>query len=374
MPIYKMKGNKDGKQKYRVRINYVDNLGSAKQLDRVAYGSAEAKELEMKLLYEVKREKPAAKITVGQLYDKYTEAVKADVRETTLNRIESVCKNHILPYMKNKPLNKLTAPVLQDWKTIIANKDISITTKKNIYAYFLALLNWAVKLDYLQTNPLQKLGNFKTADKTSHQNISFYTSDEYLKFAEAAKEYAKEKNTVRAYDYYVFFSIAFYCGLRKGEISALKWSDIDGEYMHITRSIAQKLKGKDRETPPKNRSSVRTLQIPKPLLNILSEHKKRCKQYEKFSEDLRICGGALPLRDTTVEKMNKRFAESAGLKKIRIHDFRHSHVSLLANAGINIQEIARRLGHSDIKMTWNTYAHLYPKEEEKAVEVLNKIV
>ncbi len=374
MPIYKMKGNKDGKQKYRVRINYVDNLGSAKQLDRVAYGSAEAKELEMKLLYEVKQEKPAAKITVGQLYDKYTEAVKADVRETTLNRIESVCKNHILPYMKNKPLNKLTAPVLQDWKTIIANKDISITTKKNIYAYFLALLNWAVKLDYLQTNPLQKLGNFKTADKTSHQNISFYTSDEYLKFAEAAKEYAKEKNTVRAYDYYVFFSIAFYCGLRKGEISALKWSDIDGEYMHITRSIAQKLKGKDRETPPKNRSSVRTLQIPKPLLNILSEHKKRCKQYEKFSEDLRICGGALPLRDTTVEKMNKRFAESAGLKKIRIHDFRHSHVSLLANAGINIQEIARRLGHSDIKMTWNTYAHLYPKEEEKAVEVLNKIV
>lgn len=172
----------------------------------------------------------------------------------------------------------------------------------------------------------------------------------------------------------MFFSIAFYCGLRKGEISALKWSDIDGEYMHITRSIAQKLKGKDRETPPKNRSSIRTLQIPKPLLNILNEHKKRCKQYENFSDDFRICGGALPLRDTTVEKMNKRFAEGAGLKKIRIHDFRHSHVSLLANAGINIQEIARRLGHSDIKMTWNTYAHLYPKEEEKAVEILNKIV
>ena len=80
------------------------------------------------------------------------------------------------------------------------------------------------------------------------------------------------------------------------------------------------------------------------------------------------------MRDTSIENHNKRFAQLAGVKKIRIHDFRHSHVSLLANNGINIQEIARRLGHSKIEMTWNTYSHLYPKEEEKAVEILNKIV
>lgn len=64
----------------------------------------------------------------------------------------------------------------------------------------------------------------------------------------------------------------------------------------------------------------------------------------------------------------------AGVKKIRIHDFRHSHASLLANAGINIQEVARRLGHSRIEMTWNTYSHLYPKEEERAIKVLDEIV
>ena len=72
--------------------------------------------------------------------------------------------------------------------------------------------------------------------------------------------------------------------------------------------------------------------------------------------------------------MNKKFAAMAGVKKIRIQEFRHSHVSLLAHEGINIQEIARRLGHSDIEMTWNTYAHLYQKEEESAVEILDKIV
>jgi integrase len=61
------------------------------------------------------------------------------------------------------------------------------------------------------------------------------------------------------------------------------------------------------------------------------------------------------------------------LKVIRIHDYRHSHVSVLANNGINIQEIARRLGHSKVDMTWNTYSHLYPREEERAVDVLNNI-
>lgn len=154
----------------------------------------------------------------------------------------------------------------------------------------------------------------------------------------------------------------------------MKWTDIDGEYLNVTRSITQKLKGGDRETPPKNKSSIRTLQIPKPLIKILSEHKERYKQLRTFTEDFRICGGTRPLRDTSVENANIRFAKLAGLKKIRIHDFRHSHVSLLANEGINIQEIARRLGHANIEMTWNTYSHLYPREEERAVKVLNKIV
>ncbi|MGN0148785.1 MAG: tyrosine-type recombinase/integrase [Clostridia bacterium] len=86
-----------------------------------------------------------------------------------------------------------------------------------------------------------------------------------------------------------------------------------------------------------------------------------------------MCGGIQCIRDTSVENRNKSYAEKAGLKKIRIHDFRHSHASYLANNGINIQEIARRLGHSKVDITWNTYSHLYPKEEDRAVAVLENI-
>ena len=162
--------------------------------------------------------------------------------------------------------------------------------------------------------------------------------------------------------------------MRKGEINALKWSDSDGDIIHVRRSIAQKVKGPDIETPPKNKSSYRDLQMPVPLINILNEHKERQKQTNGFTDDFRVCGGIQCLRDTSISNKNIQFADKAGLPHIRIHDFRHSHASLLANEGINIQEIARRLGHSKIETTWDTYSHLYPREEERAVQILNKIV
>lgn len=144
--------------------------------------------------------------------------------------------------------------------------------------------------------------------------------------------------------------------------------------MHVRCSISQKMKGEDRETPPKNRSSYRDLQIPLPLKKLLAEHYKRYKGVDGFTEDWRICGGMRCLRNSSMSNRNNQYAELSKVKHIRIHDFRHSHASLLANEGINIQEIARRLGHSRIEITWNTYSHLYPREEERAVNILNKIV
>ena len=78
--------------------------------------------------------------------------------------------------------------------------------------------------------------------------------------------------------------------------------------------------------------------------------------------------------DKKKKKRNTQYANAAGLPHIRIHDFRHTHASLLVNEGINIQEIARRLGHSKVEQTWNTYSHLYPREEERAVAILDGIV
>lgn len=376
MPVYKMPGSKDGKQKYRVRINYTDKNGKQHQLDRVAYGSTEAKMLEMQLMQEYGKGASAVntRMTVRELYDAYMYSREKDVRATTYNKSKRTLEKYMLPFIGDQRLDRLNARSMQSWKDKILHMECCQTTRKNIYAEFRALLNYGVRLEYLPRNPLTSVGNFKDTDFTPPKDkLHYYTAEQFLKYTAAARAYAEAENTLAAWGYYVFFAIAYYTGMRKGEIHALRWSDIEGDTINVRRSITQKLKGGDIETAPKNKSSYRTLQIPQPLREILKQHKIRQQQYQAFSEDFRVCGGERCLRDTSISNKNIQFADAAGLPHIRIHDFRHSHASLLANEGINIQEIARRLGHAKIEQTWNTYAHLYPREEERAIRILDRV-
>ena len=379
MPYYKVDGEKkDGLQKYNVRVNYTDDNGKAKQLTRVAYGLEAAKDLERKLIDGVKDKTitTASKMTVQQLYDEFIADRKYKVREVTVEKHDINYTLHIKSLLSNICIDKLSVQELQTWKLSMENKGYRIKTKDHVYGTLRAMLNYAVKMEYIAKNPLEKVGNFVDV-LDSKPDMVYYTADEFKKFIATAKQVAEERqakyNDVSEWDFYVFFNIAFYTGLRKGEIHALKWSDIDGVYLSVKRSITQRLKGADRETPPKNKSSMRTLQMPLPLIKVLEEHKIRQEKLSQFTDSFRVCGGVRCLRDTSVQNKNILYAEKSGIKKIRIHDFRHSHVSVLANMGVNIQEIARRLGHARVEMTWNTYSHMYPREEEKAVEILNDI-
>ncbi len=374
-----MDGKKDGLQKYKVRINYTDSYGNYKQLDRVTYGKEEAKALEVKLTADVKEKDVSLSTkTINQLAEEYLCSKKSDVRETTLDKTRRNLNQYILPTLGAYKLNKINTPILTKWKSEIDSDGYSIKTKQNIYGELRALLNYAVKVEYIPKNPLTLVGNFRETEfiKPSDR-IRYYTSEQFKAYITTAEKLATSEDTANEWMYYVFFNIAYYTGLRKGEINALKWSDLDNNIIHIRRSVSQKIKGKNiTETAPKNKSSYRDVQIPKPLLQILSDNKIRQMEYFKefFSEDFRICGGDKCLPDTTIDKHNRKYATLSGLPRITIHEFRHSHATLLANAGINIQEISRRLGHSNIEETWNTYSHLYPHEEEKAIEILNNIV
>lgn len=375
MPIYKMQGKKDGLQKYRVRINYTDNAGQAHQLDRVAYGSEAAKELERQLSAEYSGKVPASNtsITIYNLYGSYIKVKKNEIRETSLNRVEKILSNHVLPTLKDIKVSKLNTEMLQNWKNHIEQKGLGIVTKKNIYSYFSAMLNFAVKMEYLPSNPLTKIGNFKDA-YIKKENIDYYTADEFKKFILAAKEEAQRLD-FNEWHYYVFFNIAFYTGARKGEIHALKWSDIEDNTMHIRRSIAQKLKGGDRETPPKNMSSIRDLQLPKTLIAILNEHKQRCKENIKnFSDDCRICGGKICLRDTSLSKRNIKYSRLAGIKTIRIHDFRHTFASILLGKEVPLINVSNFLVHSDIGTTANIYGHLDTASKKASAAVITDVL
>ena len=371
MPIYKQDGKKDGLQKYRVIVCYTDRDGRYQQVSRTVYGKDEARQAEAALLDEYPKSQPAARLTVGELAEEYLKNKKSEVRATTWDKTRRNLELYVIPHLGSQRLDRLSVSTLQDWKAEIGERDLAITTKRNIYRELSALINYAVKVGHLPKNPLSSVGNFRDAHFTATpETLHYYTADQFLAFLSAAQTDAAKTGDWR---YYVFFAIAFYTGMRKGEINALRWSDIDGCIIHVRRSIAQKLKGDDVETPPKNKTSYRDLQMPAPLIQILAEHKERQRQNEAFSEDFRVCGSQAVLRDSTIEHRNQKYAASAGLPHLRIHDFRHSHASVLINEGISIQEIARRLGHSKVEITWNTYAHLYPREEECAISILDRI-
>ena len=372
MSITKTKVKKDGLQQYRVRVRYTDVTGNVKQVERTVYGYAEAQEKERELLrLGVHGERT---LTVSELCQEYLTAKSVDIREATLDKVRRVIRSSIEPYLYTYRVDKLTPAILQGWKKALAERDLSFDTRKKYYSTLNSILRFAVKQDYIKENPLDRVGGFRNAyPEDPQEKLHYYTKEQFAQYISRAKIKAQNENNILWWGVYTFFCLAFFTGARKGEINALRWSDIDGGTMRIRRSVSQKIKGGDRFTPPKNKSSFRDVKLPDRLLEILAEQKERQASRRGFSENDLVCGGKACLRDSSIERANTLFAQEAGLPHIRIHDFRHTHATLLINEGINVQEIARRLGHSDIKMTWNTYSHLYPVEEERALKIREKI-
>lgn len=382
MPIYKIDGKKkDGLQKYRVVVNYTANGGGKRTKERLVYGKAQAELAEAAIRDSLRdrRAEPEAQkpqeLTFSQLYERFKKDRGGEIRASTGAKKASIVKNHLEPVFGTVKLLELSRDKILAWRADLNAQTMKVNTKNGIFRELRALLNYAVHQNLIPKSPLTGIRPFRDPyQETAAVRIRYYTKDEYAKFIEAVKKRAERIGTVTAWGAYVFFRLAYLTGARKGEINALRWSDIEGSYLWVRRSVTQKLKGERWvETPPKNESSVRRLQMPEQLVKDLDEHRERQKEAGGWSESLFICGGENPIPDTTIEKINAECAKAAGVKKLTIHEFRHSHASLLCNAGVNIKEIARRLGHADVEITLKTYAHLYPTEEERAVGVLSEI-
>ena len=371
MPIYKTGKKKDGVVQYRVVVNYTDTNGDYRQTSRHVYGRDEAKAVEAELMKKVSDKELTKHITVQQLYDEYIAAKVHEVRTSSLQKSKSILQNHVLNTdLKGKRIDKLTVPALQNWKNELGMKNLKLITKNNAIRELNALLNYAVRMEYIPRNPLARIGKFKDAYfSTAEEKLHYYPPDQFRAYIAAAES---SRRNLTDYACCLFFRLAFYTGLRKGELNALKWSDLEGNVLHVRRSICQKVKGYE-ETPPKNKSSERDIKLPPKILKQLDEHKALLDIHVGWNEDMRLCGGIKPISDTNLENHNAAYARAAGLPHICIHDFRHSHATLLINSGVNILEVSKRLGHADVKMTLNTYAHLYPKSEEATILTLEAI-
>lgn len=295
-------------------------------------------------------------------FEKFVEIYAKDkdkrLRENTWITKNYMIDTKIMPYFRHRRLNEIQAKDVIAWQNEMLDyrdnkgNSYSSTYLKTLHNQLSAIFNHAVRYYGLKSNPAALAGNM---GNEKYREILFWTKEEYLRFSGAMRE--------KPCSFYAF-ELLYWCGIREGELLALTPSDFDFEKgtLSITKSY-QRLKGRDVVTEPKTPKSIRVIQMP-----------------DFLSEELRCYVQPFFCRNPNTRLFNitkhylyhemERGTKETGVKRIRIHDLRHSHVSLLIEMGFSALAIAERLGHESISVTYQ-YAHLYPSKQEEMAKRLD---
>ena len=300
-------------------------------------------------------------MTFVDFVDAYKKDREARLKESTFDTKSNIIDTKIVPYFKNKRLRDITSKDVIEWQNTLmkhrdkaTGKQYSSSYLKTVHNQLSALFNHAVKFYGLKENPAKIVGNMGSEKDIQ---MRFWTQDEYKNFSEALMDFPLA---------FYCFEVLYWSGIREGELMALTPKDVnfDKKTLSITKTY-HRSKGRDIVTSPKTPKSNRTVVIPDFLCDELQDYMNMCYAQEP-SERL------FPVSKNYLTRMMRKGAEIAGLEPIRIHDLRHSHVSLLINLGYSAVSIAQRVGHESIDITYR-YAHLFPTVQTDMADKLNSI-
>ena len=288
----------------------------------------------------------------------YIQDMEKRLKPSTLANKRYLIDLKITPFFGKMPLNGIKPTDIRRWQNELTSyrdengKPYSGTYLKTINNQITAIFNYAVRYYGLKENPCHKAGGM---GKKNAEEMLFWTKDEFLKFIDAIKD--------RPAPYAVFMTL-YYTGIREGELLALTPADVDFEKQTIRISKSyQHIDGKDQITSPKTPKSNRTVTIPTVLCDCLKDYMSRC--YELRPEDR-----LFPYDKHSLYKEIKQGSKQAGVKKIRVHDLRHSHAAALIEMNVAPKLLQERLGHERIQTTLDTYGHLYPNAQAELARQL----
>ena len=293
-------------------------------------------------------------MTMASFVNVYFKDKKGELKERSLKNKRYMIDVHILPYFGERKVKDITASDIIQWQNTIREKGFEPTYERMIQNQMTALFTHAYNIYGLSVNPCKKV---KKMGKSDANKLEFWTKDEYDKFIATIKEDDR---------YYTLFEILFWTGCRIGELLALTVNDVDfvNNQIHINKTY-YRMNREDVVTTPKTEQSIRTIDIPEFLKNEIQEYVERLYKPQGNDRLFPVVGEAVQ------QKMRRHIAKSE-VKKIRVHDLRHSHVAYLIHQGVQPLIIKERLGHRDIKITLNTYGHLYPSAQKAVAELLNQ--
>ena len=317
-------------------------------------------------------------ITIDMLYDLLKEEDIANHRKQSYIQTQDNNYNkHIKNYFsKVTHIQKLKyediynyRETLKEKKAKNSTKPLSANTINKIMILLKKIIDVGVRNGYFNKNPVKQLKKLPIEES----KLNFWTIQEFRLFLKLFEE--NEENLK------LLFTVLFFTGMRLGECLALTWNDIDlsRNTIHITKTLYVN-KGEVHRTSTKTKAGTRYVVINSKLVASLIDWKeKQTKLLGQFTHDtdeLQIFQNSpILITKNAIEKQYKKIRNrNPDLKKIRIHDFRHSHASLLINNGEDYHVVKERLGHASITTTIDTYSHLYPSKQEDLADKLDNLI
>ena len=290
----------------------------------------------------------------NDLLNEYMNFTQKRVKESSFYDIESKVRNRLQPFFEGKRMNEITPKLISDW---IENIDYSYSSRVWIFSTLASVYKYGNKY-YDITNIMTKVD--RPRDTSLPKEMQIWTPEEFSRFIEHVSP------TV----YEMYFRTLYILGCRRGEALALRWSDVNAanNTVRINKSLTTKTtSGPYVITTPKNKGSVRTVAAPKFFIEQLERHKAEQKNAlgEKWTESTFIFArkdGNDPLAPSSIDRAYNLAIQASGVKKIRIHDLRHSCASVLISKGVSIVAVGKQLGHANVEETLNTYAHMMPDD------------
>jgi len=347
-----LKAEKDGKTgKWLIQYRYTDWQGKRRKSTKRGFLTKREAEEWLRNFLMGKNADFDMKFT--EFLKLYYEDMGSRLREHTMRTKKYIIDLKIIPYFGEKRVNDIKAADIRKWQNELIKQGYAPTYLKTINNQLSAIFNFAVRYYDLQSNPCSKAGSM---GKSKADEMNFWTKDEFMKYVDCVMDKRQS---------YIAFMILYWTGIRIGELLALTIADINLEEhtIFISKSY-QRLDGRDVITEPKTPKSKRIIFIPEFLVADI-------KDYIDSLYEFRTSDRLLPVTKYFLEHEMQRGLKASGVKRIRIHDLRHSHASLLVEMGFSPLEIADRLGHEKIETTLNTYSHLYPNKKSLLADKLN---
>ena len=294
-----------------------------------------------------------ADITFADFYLIYLHDMEVRLKPSSLSSKKHIFSEKILPFFGSLPMRSITTQHVRKWQSVILRQNYSVTYQQLIDFQLSAMMHYAERY-YDFPNPCTKAGHI---GGTKTKKLSFWTLEEYELFI---SHFSADPEAFTA------FEILYWTGMRQGELLALTPDDIDRKrrQIHITKSYTQ-IDGKDIISTPKTKKSERDVGIPKFLLDEILVYIRT----RQIPHDRRLFERT---RHYLFFKLRKG-CEASGVRQIRTHDIRHSHVSLLINAGFSALDIAERVGHDSVSTTLDVYAHLFPDQQQMLIDRLEEL-